>query len=461
MVLRLHKAEAWLKNSRLQAYTYAVAFGFVGYAVLALTDYQLDVTAIWVALAVGIALLATIAHLVQSGDGNSTDMRRSKWLLAAPALLVLLSALVYLPPVLLARVAFYDGVTELYERNIPAFLANATRATELTPWEAHYANQVAIELGNAALATQDAELASRLRSGAEQWFARSLAVNPDQEFCHFNLGWLLLKSDPARAIHHFQSAARLVPDKRGVYFGLGLGYMGQQQRENVIQAFALECLSDPAFLISPVFQQPALRGAFPAVAARLDQLYTELLAESGLGTEKRRELEYGQLQSRWLLRKAELSPLLLELAGEDRAAALKGKPRKDSQQAWHYLHAAWSDPTRAPTRVRQAWAVAMGEIPNQPIIEAMVQRLGPGERPWLDVLRVASETVPQDGSPLLGSIRRERPAHRIFARNLDASVPSDLYSFTSDDATEPFFGFLFRSRAAAPASYLLRQSLAR
>jgi O-antigen ligase len=157
MVLRLHKAEAWLKNSRLQAYTYAVAFGFVGYAVLALTDYQLDVTAIWVALAVGIALLATITHLVQSGDGNSADMRRSKWLLAAPALLVLLSALVYLPPVLLARVTFYDGVTELYERNIPAFLANATRATELTPWEAHYANQVAIELGNAALATQDAE----------------------------------------------------------------------------------------------------------------------------------------------------------------------------------------------------------------------------------------------------------------------------------------------------------------
>ncbi len=61
----------------------------------------------------------------------------------------------------------------------------------------------------------------------------SLALNPDQEIAHFNLGWLLVVRDPAAAGKHFYAAAHLVPDKGGVYFGssgLARFNQGEQRR---------------------------------------------------------------------------------------------------------------------------------------------------------------------------------------------------------------------------------------
>ena len=58
-------------------------------------------------------------------------------------------------------------------------------------------------------------------------WAYSVVLNPDQEIAHFNLGWLLLAPDPVVAEKHLLAAAHLVPDKGGVYFGLGLARLNQ------------------------------------------------------------------------------------------------------------------------------------------------------------------------------------------------------------------------------------------
>src|SRR6185295_4156674 len=97
----------------------------------------------------------------------------------------------------------------------------------------------------------------------------SLRLNRDQEIAHFNLGWLLVVSEPAAAEEHFVAAARLVPDKGGVYFGLGLARLNQGQRDNAARAFALECLNDPAFLVSPWWKTSALRETRTNTLARL------------------------------------------------------------------------------------------------------------------------------------------------------------------------------------------------
>ena len=92
---------------------------------------------------------------------------------------------------------------------------------------------------------------------------QSLALSPDQEIAHFNLGWLLLVSDPAAAEKHFIAAAHLVPDKGGVYFGLGLARLNQARTDDAARAFALECLNEPLFLVSPWWRVPeiaAVRG---------------------------------------------------------------------------------------------------------------------------------------------------------------------------------------------------------
>jgi O-antigen ligase len=100
-------------------------------------------------------------------------------------------------------------------------------------------------------------------------FQASLRLNCDQEIAHFNLGWLLLVRDPAAAEHHFVAAARLVPDKGGVYFGVGLARLNQNNRRGAAQALALECLNDPAFLFSPWWSDPAIAAQRAATLRQL------------------------------------------------------------------------------------------------------------------------------------------------------------------------------------------------
>jgi tetratricopeptide (TPR) repeat protein len=95
----------------------------------------------------------------------------------------------------------------------------------------------------------------------------SLAHNPDQEIAHFNLGWLLVVRDPPRAEQHFRAAAALVPDKGGVYFGLGLALLNQSRSAAAAAAFALECINDPRFLASPWWREPAIAATRAASAA--------------------------------------------------------------------------------------------------------------------------------------------------------------------------------------------------
>ncbi len=102
----------------------------------------------------------------------------------------------------------------------------------------------------------------------------SLALNPDQEIAHFNLGWLLLIRDPAAAEKHFLAALHLVPDKGGVYFGLGLACLNQNRPAAAAHAFALECLNDPAFLFSPWWRESSFAPHVPATRAA----FTDLIA---------------------------------------------------------------------------------------------------------------------------------------------------------------------------------------
>jgi O-antigen ligase len=123
----------------------------------------------------------------------------------------------------------------------------------------------------------------------------SLALNPDQEIAHFNLGWLLLVTEPAAAELHFRAALRLVPDKGGAYFGLGLAALNQGHVHVASEAFALECLNDPRFLASPWWHEPAIaaqRDAATAAFTRLAQAaITELPAATWAAQQAGRLLE--------------------------------------------------------------------------------------------------------------------------------------------------------------------------
>lgn len=119
----------------------------------------------------------------------------------------------------------------------------------------------------------------------------SLARNPDQEIAHFNLGWLLVTADPAAAEEHFRAAARLVPDKGGVYFGIGLARLNRGQPDVAARAFALEGLNDPAFLASPWWREGPIAATRSATEATLTRFIARARAAAAAGSWRATQLE--------------------------------------------------------------------------------------------------------------------------------------------------------------------------
>jgi O-antigen ligase len=195
----------------------AAAVALLGYAAFSLTDWQLDVPVFAAALALLAAALAPPRPAAAPAPA---------W--ARPALAAAVIAA-------LASLALFGRPDPTPALNVRA-LALARDAATADP--------------------------------AAALFRESLALNPAQELAHFNLAWLLVTRDPAAAERHFAAAARLVPDKGGVWFGLGLARLNQNRRDAALHAFAVECLNDPAFLFSPWWRDPALAPLRPA-AARL------------------------------------------------------------------------------------------------------------------------------------------------------------------------------------------------
>jgi O-antigen ligase len=181
-----------------------VLLALSGYVVFCLTDWQLDVPVFSFALAIAAALLVPSAARVFAAGRIAVGAGT----LAALALIGLFGR--------------RDPTPELNVRAL-------------------------------ALARDPAQAAAAIALLNE-----SLALNPAQEIAHFNLGWLLVVRDPAAAEQHFLAAAQLVPDKGGVYFGLGLARLNQGHRDPAVRAFALECLNDPIFLTSPWWRDPAV-----------------------------------------------------------------------------------------------------------------------------------------------------------------------------------------------------------
>ena len=198
------------------------AVALAGYAVFSLTDWQLDVPVFAFALALFAALLAPPAE-----KAISSSIHR------------VIGFATLVAPVLVGA----------FGRNDPSPRLNV-RALAL------------------ALDPARQEEAATLLD-------QSLALNPDQEIAHFNLGWLLVVRDPPTAEKHFLAAAHLVPDKGGVYFGLGLARLNQGHRDGAVRAFALECVNDPVFLTSPWWRDPSVGAIRPAVMKTVLQLLDE------------------------------------------------------------------------------------------------------------------------------------------------------------------------------------------
>lgn len=310
------------------------------YLVFALFDFQLDVPVFAFACA---ALAALIAR-----DRTSRLSREPQLNLAALATLALAVVLCFGAP-------------------DPLPLLN-TRALEL-----------------AADPTKEKE--------AHQLLKASLTQNPVQEIAHFNLGWHLLISDPSRAEQHFRSAAKFVPDKGGVYFGIALARLNRGRDDDplVPRALALECLNDPLFLTSPWWRHDSVAPHRLATFAELHAL---------------------------------------------------GRRVAETLEARH-------DPRAETARYIVALAAWMDDL--GPASAAASHTDAPARIQFLN----SNETPPDFASSPVRAYRRSRDGYPVLMRNLDVPAPIDLFDVQENLLAANLLSFLFPPKGWLPSPLLL------
>lgn len=159
----------------------------------------------------------------------------------------------------------YDQALDLADRGDAVGYTDRLRLADmLSPDDPYYAHLLAAQLttGHPFPAASGASPRT-----AVALLERTLETNPDLEYAHYNLGWLLLGSDPEAAVLHFAESIRLAPKRGGVYLGLGLARIRLEDTTGAIRAFAAEWLLDPATAWTSDWTQGPLVPLAPQVRA--------------------------------------------------------------------------------------------------------------------------------------------------------------------------------------------------
>lgn len=197
------------------------------------------------------ALPVAVLGLASTGSARP-PARRLAW----PALALVVAGLAWPVGRDLAARAVWSAALDAAAADKPAdYAASLRRARDLAPADPFYADQLASHLatGNPFAGLEPpapAEAVAIWKSVADR--------NPAHEAARYNLGWLLLASDPAAAREHFAAAARLAPARAEVWLGLALARLRSGSADSPVPALAAEVLLDPAFGWSPRWHDAVL-----------------------------------------------------------------------------------------------------------------------------------------------------------------------------------------------------------
>ncbi|MFG6106691.1 O-antigen ligase family protein [Leptothoe sp. EHU-05/26/07-4] len=254
--------------------------GLFAYVLMGLTDYQLDTLAIVGVLVVYLVVLAKVytASNISRSTANSQNSKTSR-VLVGLGLGCVLAVNLWLMPIHRAWAISKQGFDQLNRGNVADFEEALTQAHYLADWEPYYPAMLAWVLGDFSLQTSGTSR-EMLLTKAIKWFEVANSVSPYQEFSQSNLGWLLTQTNPKQAVAAFVNAGELVPAKRGVFLGLGLALLGNNQPELATDALVLEMLRFPLQITSPIWQLRVVAHIKESIFNQLDEQYEQLIASS-------------------------------------------------------------------------------------------------------------------------------------------------------------------------------------
>lgn len=437
----------------------------LAYAVISLTDYQLDNVCISGTLMIFLAVSASAFRQVLATNQTLINHKISQGLTLA-GLAILLIVGIWLVPIHyawnLSNVGFFnlsqqEATTDPQEKQklTTAFIQRLTQAHQLVSWEPYYSYQLGWNLGNFALTTTNPQQQQRLLDEGISWFKLGNKVSPYQEFGHTNLAWLLmLKRNPQAATQEFARSAQLVPAKRGVFYGLGLSLLEQGKISLAVDAIALEALRDPLLITSPIWKSPQFQPLSTQVLTFLEAQYTALLQKysqpGALNTylhQSRGGLHWwqGNLKAA----SADLATYGSNVSKRVLAVAEQGKLPQLDATASSLAIASWFDSANRPTLLQQAWVTATRTFPPPQLMQELLTGMAKSAtfEQWL-----------KQNAPTV-QYRRTRLGFGVLSRHDDGSPPIDFLTVSENAAITNFFTELLPSAIYLPELDLaLRES---
>jgi len=288
------------------------------------------------------------------------------------------------------------------------------------------------------------------RTAARSELEISLALDPLQEPCEASLGWLWLPDDAAQAEQHFRAALALVPDRDTLHLGLAYARLAQGNTIGATSALATECIVNPEFVASPLWDYPPLKELHSAVASETDRQFAAILSHPALPAWRRPALRYTSAFIRWWHEGA--MPTAEELAGAGEIQRRAFLALASGTTVPERLPPAWSELAAARAHPADAAAI-LQRIPGIPptAIDGALARFAVSSSESLaDLLR-----RPSPGGHGLVSTSIEHGHFAIMHCNLDGPGYPDLHPRLRDSFTDTFAGLLYPPRWLVPGPVLV------
>jgi hypothetical protein len=438
-------ARRWWRRAAadpLRPYALASICTLVGYGAMAATDYQLSVVAITAAIAFHLGLV--LAAL--STTAPASTQPRSKPIVGLSLLGAVAAAVILLIPNWRARELFWSAWWTIDAKDDDAIVARLRAAADTAPWNPHYSNHLGLRLGERA---PDAPGRAAARTELEH----SLELDPLQEPIEAALGWLWLPDDATQSERHFRAALALVPDRDTLHLGLAFALLGQNRPTEAVRALATECVVNPEFVTSPLWQMEPLSALRDAVVTETNRQFSLILAHSALPGWRLPALRYARAFVRWW--HGGTAPEATELAGADATqrllfATLSSNKTPD-RLALEQLH-----PPLATLIAIRAGAQDPAELPPshtvlpQHVCDGALARLAATPSiPLADLLRSPAPVARGIISTKIG-----RGHFAIMQRNIDGPGYPDLCPRLRDSFSDTFAGPLYPPRCLVPGPVL-------
>ncbi|MFM7603257.1 MAG: O-antigen ligase family protein [Pseudanabaena sp.] len=460
LFIKLHRSPSWRANPETQAISYGLFGSLIGYGMLALTDYQLDVPAISGSLVIVFACLAYLGQ-VHTGELISLgNQKQPRLWLAIIATVYLGAAIAWLVPVNTAWQASSVGFIYLSTARAdlaaanPEFLPEVIAAVDkfqdrlkfahqLAPWEPYYSYQLGWNLADLAGEYPNLPQSPAWQKEGLTWIKTAIASNPYNEAGYNAAAWLSLRqadlTSAQAAEAYFRRGLELVPNKRSLSFGLGISLLRQGKEPEAIAAMTKEVMNDPIFMTSPIWKDSSFQSLYPQVLANLETSYR---------SNSQKAMHLAAL--RWwngnpnavdeLKQTGNPTAVLLAKAIANDTNALQSV-KQNPQTPLEMIISAWLNPNLRDKLLERAYVFASRSLPDErsaAIVKAMSDRMAqaPSFDAWLRFPLPAN-------SPLVMTYRRARLGFGVVSRHLDGVVPLDFFNVSERAEISLFLKDLF------------------